>query len=291
MANEFEFEIPGGGKVFTGMKTPDTRPLSFNAFPEAKIRSLEEIAEIARDSKTLDVTQEWSKEVEWFNQGRRSSCNAYMIAWIIAILIWRFTGGKVRLSPEWVYAKINGGKDGGSMLDDGMVEAFEHGMPAYAKAFYERYVKRQWSMEEQRWAMQSSEDHKFAECYAAPNDNFEKMMLALYSCIVDGGAVGMAVHVGNNYMRSKITAGFDKGPGNHAIAGCSLHLKTPNPQSIDDIEIVSPQTWGRRFANGGFTRITTKHCYEPGRYHAFYCVRAVTATQDAVEECRIRSAA
>lgn len=288
MTNKFEFEIPGGGKVFTGNKLPETMPLSFVSFPQPSIRSLDEIAELVRDSKRLDVRQEWAKEVNWFNQGNKSSCNAYMIAWIICILIWRFTGGKTRLSPEWVYSIINGGRDGGSMLDDGMIEAFEGGMPAYAAAFYQRYKQGQFSMEEKRWAKQSAEDHKFAECYKAPTDTFENMMLALFTCLAEGGCIGMAVHVGNNYMRSGKVAGFDKGAGNHAIAGCSLHLKTDRPRSIEDVEIVSPQSWGNKFADKGFTRITTKHCFEPGRYHAFYCVRAVTATIDAVEACRIK---
>lgn len=288
MANEFEFEVPGGGKVFTGMKMPETMPLSFVAFPKPAIRSLSDIAELVKESKTLDIRREWANEVNWFNQGNKSSCNAYMIAWIICILIWRFTGGKTRLSPEWVYSIINGGEDGGSMLDDGMVQAFEGGMPAYAAAFYQRYRQGQFSMEEKRWATQSAKDHRFAECYKAPTDSFENMMLALFSCIAEGGAVGMAVHVGDQYMRSGSVAGFDDGDGNHAIAGAQLELLTPNPKSINDIQIVSPQSWGSRFANKGFTNITAKHCYRPGRYHAFYCVRAVTATADAVEACRIK---
>jgi len=287
MSNEFEFEL-NGQKVYTGMQTPETIPLSFAQFPKPKIRSLSDIAEIIKDSKRIPIERAFANEIEWFNQGKRSSCNAYMIFWILATMMWRQTGKKNRLSPEWVYSLINGGKDQGSMLDKGMIQTFEHGMPTFNPSFYQRYNQSQFSMEEKRWATDSAEDHCFGECYKAPDETFEGMMMALYSCLADGGAVGMAVHVGKNYMKSGEVAGFDRGPGNHAICGADLHLKTPNPKSIEDIEIVSPQSWGARFAKHGFTRITSKHCYEPGTVHAYYCVTAVSAIREVIQSCRIK---
>ena len=288
MANEFEFELANGQKVYTGTQLPETMPLSLKAYPQEKIRSLDDIVEIVKDSQSLDIEKEWRNEVPWFAQGRRSSCNLYMVAWMFCITHWRFTGKKIRLSPEWVYAQINGGRDGGSMLDDGMVAMLKGGMPEYTEEFYERYRMDEFSMEEQRWAKDSSEDHCFTEAYAAPTESFEQLMLSLYSNIAEGGVCGTAVHVGPNYMRSGVTAGFDKGPGNHAVAAVQLHFKTPRPKSIEDIEMKSPQSWDRGFANNGFTRLTSRHLYETGKYHATYCLRAVSSIQDVIESCLIK---
>jgi len=278
MLNEFEFEYQGE-KVYTGMKMPDQSfpSLSFQPFPAPKVLSLEEIADRVKNPNLLKVEQEWANEVEWFNQGSKSSCNAYMISWMMAVRKWRQTGLKQRFSPEWLYSKINGGKDQGSMLDDGMVEAADEGFCPFKPEFYEKYSQRQFNMEQKRWAAQNSKDFRFQECYKAPKDSFEKMMLSLYSCLAGGGVIGMAVHVGNQYMRSGKTAGYDRGPGNHAVAGVGLVLKTPNPRSIEDIQIVSPQSWGARFANKGFTNIDAKLLNQPGRYHAMYCVSTVSA--------------
>ena len=286
MSNEFEFELPNGQKVYTGNQKPETMPLSFVAFPEPAIRPLDDIVEIVKDSRSLEVKSEWDGEVEWFNQGNKSSCNAYMIAWMLCILIWRQTFGKVRLSPEWLYSRINGGQDRGSMLDDGMVECFKNGMPNFNPAFYQRFRPSDFSMEEKRWAADKAKDNRFGECYKAPTDGgLAKLWLALCSCIADGGVAGLAVHVGNKYMNSKTIAGLDKGPGNHAIAGAQLRLLTDRPKSPEDIVIVSPQSWGKRFADRGFTDITMRHLADPMRYHAIYCARSSTASRDQMEEC------
>lgn len=286
--DQFEHEL-NGQKVFTGMKTPETMPLSFQSFPKPKMRSLDDIAEIVKESKTIPIEQAWGDKVNWFNQGRRSSCNAYMIAWILAIVIWRQTGKFVRFSPEWVYSKINGGKDGGSMLDDGMIETFEGGMPEFDEAFYEVFKMNNFSMEQQRWATENSTNHCFAECYKAPNESFEEMVIALLSCLADGGAIGTALHVGSNYMKSGKDAGFDEGLGNHAVAGGEVVLLTDRPKSIEDFRVKAPQTWGSRFANKGFTNVNpSKHYYKPGSVHAFYCVTAVSAIKDVIDACRIR---
>ena len=289
MANEFEFELANGQKVYTGNQVPETMPLSLASYPQEKIRSLDDIVEIVKESKIVDIEKEWRNEVPWFAQGRRSSCNLYMAAWMQCVEMYRFTGKKVRLSPEWVYAQINGGRDGGSMLDDGMIAMMRGGMPEFTQEFYERFRMDDFSMEERRWATESSKDHCFSEAYVAPTQNsFEEMILSLYSCIAEGGVCGCAVHVGPNYMRSGVTAGFDPGVGNHAVPAVQLHLLTPRPKSIEDIQMLSPQSWDRGFANNGFTRLTAKHLYETGKYHATYCVRAVSAIRDVNESLIIK---
>lgn len=289
MSNEFEFEVDGR-KVYTGMKMPEVKPIftSFTPHPRPARLSLDRIAKLVSNPNIVPVRQAYANEVDWFNQGRRSSCNAYAMGWGMSVLNWRHTGKKVRLSPEWTYAKINGGKDQGSHLDDGMKEGWDFGMPAYDQRLYEQFNMRsiQKNMELGRWAAESCNDHKYAVCYQAATDTFENMMMDLYSCVASGGIVILAVHVGANYQKSRDIAGFDDGPGNHAIGATDIVLKTPKPQSIEDLLLDSPQTWSKRFGVNGFTKIGSKLLHKPGQYHAMYCVNAVTAERDQLPDCR-----
>jgi len=283
MSQNFQFEL-NGQKVFTGMKMPDVPLTSFAPVSADKILTIDEIASRVKNPNLVKIEDEFANEVEWYDQGARSSCNPFAIGWAMAVMHWRKTGEKLRLSPEWLYSKINGGRDQGSMLDDGMVEARENGMSAYQEAFYEKFRQSDFNMEQKRWATQSAENHKFLECYYAPKTSFEQMVLSLFTCLAEGGCIVMAVHVGNNYMRSGRTAGFDNGMGNHAIAGTGLRLLKDNPQTIHDFEIVSPQSWGKNFAEGGFTGIRAKHLELPGKYHAMYCINAMNSTRESSDK-------
>ena len=53
---------------------------------------------------------------------------------------------RVDFGPEFLYALINGGKDRGSMLDDGMVAVTEHGICPRQMIPYEAYqLKRRFA--------------------------------------------------------------------------------------------------------------------------------------------------
>lgn len=287
MSDDFTFQLPDGTEVRTGNLVPETYPLSFEPFPDRHLRPLKEIAEIAAHPGRIPARQKFAAMVDQVNQGRASSCNPYMIHWMMSALKYQFTATWHRLSPEWTYMNINGGRDQGSLLDKGMIFATDFGMPAYNAALYEKFSASQINMETQRWARDSSADYRFGECYQAPNNSVEQCWHSLISCIAGGGVVGLAVHVGNNYMRSGVRAGVDRGVGNHAVAGVELALRTNNPTSVADIEIVSPQTWGSRFADKGFTNLTMAHIAQTMRYHAHYCVRTVCATRDEESKTKL----
>lgn len=215
------------------------------------------------------------------------NCNAYMVGWMMSTLIYNATGIWKRLSPEWCYMNINGGRDEGSLLDKGMIFATDFGMAAYNPKLYEKFLPSQIDMETTRHAKDSSIEHRFHECYQAPRTNVTHCWHALLSCIAGGGATGLAVHVGDSYMRSKQIAGFDRGPGNHAVAGTELVLLKKQPTSIADIGITSPQSWGSRFADKGFTTLTINHIAEPMKYHGLYCVRSVCMSQDSESNTKL----
>lgn len=286
--SEFIFHLADGTEVRTGNIVPETMPLSFEQSPDSHLRSLDEIVDLASNPSRFPARQKFAQYVDQMNQGNASSCNPYMIGWMMSVLKFQFTGTWNRLSPEWTYMNINGGRDQGSLLDKGMVFATDFGMPAYNPKLYEKYNANQLDMETQRFAKDSSVDHRFGECYQAPRQDVTKCWHSLISCVAGGGVVGLAVHVGNRYLnQSGVIAGYDRGPGNHAVAGVELALLKKQPASVADIAIVSPQTWGSRFADRGFTNLTINHIAETMRYHALYCVRTVCATRDEESKTKL----
>lgn len=294
MKNQHEHELPNGQKVYTGNNMPDTLPLSFKPFPDTHFYDLDVIADIQKDKEANGHVLEQAHADHVTNQGNRSSCNAYMVYWILAYCIWQQTGKWPKLGPEYLYTKINGGKDQGSMLDDGMVECTDVGMPRQeidGKIIvpYQAYRQGDFDVEQWRIASQDAENHRFAEAYQAPTDSLERLWWALLSCITGRGAVGVAVHVGRRYMQSNKTAGLDRGPGNHAVPGAGIRCMTARPKSVADFRIKSPQSWDVTFANRGFTDLTIHHLEEPMRYHGIYCVRSATTDKSTLSQTRIKS--
>lgn len=290
-ANEFEFRY-GDTVVYTGMQTPETYPLSFKPFPETQVRSFEECMSILQHPNRTPARKRWGQD-KLINQGHRSSCNAYMAAAMWMRANFYATSEWVDVSPEFVYMHINGGQDNGSMLDDGMVFGADVGfcrkkINGEQLIPYESYRKSDISMEAMRYATQDAKNQRSGECYQMPNSSASKCWAALISCLVGRGVVGLAVHVGDQYMRSGKIAGFDRGNGNHAICGDDVIPLTNNPRGFEDLAISSPQSWGTGFADGGWTQITIKHIEQPCKVHALYGIRSVLTNEDQLSQTRIR---
>ena len=289
--NEFEFKN-GSDTVYTGMQIPDTLSLSFTPYPETHTRSLDSILEILDDPKRRTSRERWGPD-KLINQGKRSSCNAYMAAAMWMRQRYLETGEWVRVSPEFLYMHINGGRDQGSMLDDGMVFMTDTGLCLRDKDG-ERlvpdgaYQKNSLSMEQMRFATQDAGNQRAGECYRMPNASAEQCWQALLSCLAGRGQVGLAVHVGNNYMRSGKVAGYDRGPGNHAIAGDDIVKLTNNVRGFEDLAIDSPQSWGTNFADGGKTLITMQHIASTCKVHTLYGLRSTLNNPNDVSETRIK---
>lgn len=291
-ANEFEFDL-NGQKVYTGMQIPETYPLSFTPYPDEYVRSFDEIMATLEHPGKRSSRERWGPE-KLINQGRRSSCNAYMAAAMWMRMHYLETGVWVNISPEFLYMHINGGRDQGSMLDDGMVFMTDKGMCLrYDDTGREiipsgTYRKQDVNMEAMRYAIQDAPNQRAGECYRMSNRSPEKCWGGLLSCLAGRGQVGLAVHVGDRYMRSGKIAGFDNGPGNHAIAGDDIVTLNNNPRGIEDLGIVSPQSWGTNFADGGYTIITIKHIAQTYNVHALYGLRSTLNNPNEVSKTRIK---
>ena len=275
---QIKFTLPNGQEVYTGNLVPDVLPVSFKPYPPTKVRPLSEFTEIAKQVKKIrkDISAEM-RAAKWLrSQGRRGSCNCFMVRNMWGVLTYRSFGKWIDISPEHLYCRINGGRDAGSMLDDGMVEMTDNGCVLWDDDWYEQFQANKIPMEMMRHANEQGKQQRFQECYQASRQSVEACWQSLCCCLLDGGAVGVAVHVGNSYLNSgKGIAGFDRGPGNHAIAGSDFELLTDMPRSWADVAIKSPQSWGADFADGNVTTLTIKHIEEPMKYHGLYCARSV----------------
>ncbi len=290
MANEFEFHLPDGTAVYTGNKVPEKLPLSFQQYPSTEVYSIEEIVEILKNPKRKPDRQLFKKI---YDQGRRSSCNAYMIKAMIERLIFRQTGKRVSISAEWIYARINGGRDQGSHLDDGMVETTDHGGPrdivdGDRVIPYQMYKLTDLNMEQKRWAKQDAANYRFHECYQV-SKGVERAWHQMVSGVAGGGVAGLAVHVGRNYMNSQKFAGVDRGPGNHAVPGTDVIMLTDKPRSVADFALLSPQSWGPRFADRGWTLLTIKSIERTLRYHGHYIARTYAMSEQIEQTYRINA--
>lgn len=282
---QFEFEIPGTNrKVYTGNIVPETYPVSFKPYPEEQVRSLEEIAEIISNPQRRPSTTRWGQN-RLMNQGQRGSCNAYMATGMLARVIWLQTGVWYDLGPEFLYMHINGGRDRGSLLDDGMKRMTDYGICERGLVPYESYRKSE--VPNYQRATENALNYRAMECYQTPTDSIEKSFHALLSGIAGRGIGGVAVHVGNQYMRSGETAGFDRGMGNHAVCVDDIVLKTSKPRSVEDFHLKSPQSWGLDFADRGWTNLTIRHLEQTYKYHGFYMVRSAIATADDMSTTKL----
>jgi len=289
--NQFEFELDGD-VVYTGNMLPETLPLSFQEFPDTLIRPIDDIAEIIKNANRPKSRDRWGED-KLINQGKRSSCNAYMAAAMWMRANWLSTGKWVPISPEFVYMHINNGRDAGSHLDKGMVFCTDVGsckleIDGEKLIPYQSFNKNQIGMEAMRFATQDAVNQRFGECYQFPNNSVEKCWHAILSCIAGRGVVGLAVHVGSRYMKSGVVCGFDNGPGNHAVCADDIIMLTDRPKSVEDFRINSPQSWGTKFADKGFTQLTYQHIAEPMKYHGLYGVRSVPMSTDDLSTTRIK---
>lgn len=196
------------------------------------------------------------------------NCNGWACARALARA--RVLAGQewVPLSGAAVYAQINGGRDQGSMLDDGMRELQTKGTVSETVVPADRIYLNQ--IPASVWA----EALKYLgfECYQTGSKALLLSGLAL-------GWVGVvAVHVGNNYMRlnAEGVAGVDRGPGNHAVCVDDAIIGSSGRPLID-----SPGSWGPEWGDQGRCYFDyDAHLAQTSNYHRFFLVRGATLNPD-----------
>lgn len=268
-----ELEVEG---MFLGLLVPEARPQTLPVFEDnVPTLSKSEVAAIINDPKRLPARQRFGSD--WIkNQGQRGSCNAY--AACAALERARVMQGKKRvvLGPEFLYANINGGRDSGSLLEDGRESLTKTGCPPKEFVKWQSYLRNQMSEE----ARKNAPRFRIEESYAiTTEDGLATALASNFVCVI-------AVHVTNAWMRldGDGVAGGAKGPGNHALC-------------LDDVRIKNgvyqfdcPGSWDLTYGDKGRCWTTwDRHFDVTVNYHQFYAIR--TTTTDPIDDDTVPKAA
>lgn len=247
-----------------GLLVPESKPMTIPTFADAiGVLSKDAIAKILNESGRVAGRKRFPAR-QWIkNQGKRGACNAY--AGCAALERARdFRNCKrVVLGPEYLYSNINGGRDQGSLLEDGRVSLTEVGCPPKEYVRYESYLKRE----------QTPEGHanagrfRILESYGIHSEEELATALALnYMAVI-------ALHVTNAFMRldGDGVAGGADGPGNHALCAHDVRIKG------NDYQFELPGSWDLSYGDEGHCWTTwNRHYRKTVNYHQFYAIRTTT---------------
>ncbi len=253
-------QLPSGIEVGTGLLVPETRPMTFASFPEVELLTKAQIEKLTSDLNYKMGRKRFGSE--WIaNQGRRGSCNGF--AGAKALQRARVLRGEslVKLSGEGLYALCNGGRDQGSMLDDGMEAMVKTGVPLEELVAHEEYLKNRISKE----AWDSASRFRALEPYRIDNED------QLATGLANGFVGVVAVHAGNAFMKldTNGVAGGNSGPGNHAVGVDAVRVRNGK------YEFDFFNSWGLSYCDQGRAWLTwERHFTQTIKYHAFYLIRS-----------------
>lgn len=254
-----------GGEIYgLGCNLPDSFPVAASAADRlGKVYTLDEIRATLSGKKSLYNRREVIPVDFLSNQRSTSACNGHATSGALGESIYVLTGEMNVLSGADSYARMNGNRDNGSTLADGMKVVtqgialassvpwsmiYESSIPASAKAERARF--------------------KGLEPFAADTEE------EFASGLVDGRIGVVAVHVAGNYDRMDgdgVCLGGN-GPGNHAVRVNDIRM-------LSDGTLVypSPGSWGVTWGDGGHTSFTwARHFRDSVKYHRFWLLRGAT---------------
>lgn len=262
-----EVILPDGSKCGTGLLIPASLATGFAEYEVAgPMLTMDEIATAAKSGKFRGFDRfdkSWVK-----NQRNKSSCNGFAEATALSKARVRRLGMKHRLdlSGAYAYSLINGGRDRGSMLDDGMEKCGTHGIATEATVPWDAIFRSQYDTAK---ADAEAAENKGLECYAVRTE------LALASALVNGFDVVVAVHAGNGFMQvnAEGIAQGDNGPGNHAVSADGIGWS----EGLKCILFDHQGSWGTSYGQQGRAALTwARHFAQTTQYHVFYAVKSTT---------------
>lgn len=237
---------------------PDGFVSAYKAFEDE--RPLWDDAEIRRViSDPNRVVARRLFDAAWIcDQGSFGSCNGWAAASSLsrARRLRGIDDGLI-LSGSFVYSRVNGGRDRGSILEDGMRALQEYGAPPANLVTPSMIYPQQ----QPKSAAAEAEKHKGFQCFAVQTKQGLRTALAAgYPCIA-------AVHVGSRFddLRNGV-CGVDNGVGNHAV--CIDDLVLRNGAEYFDMA----NSWGDDFGDNGRGYLTWDHFAQTFPKHVFYAV-------------------
>jgi hypothetical protein len=268
----------GGEEFRTGLLIPDKIPTTFAEYPAAAVHDLAALKKIYSNPKRKHALDLYKRRKQ---QGRKGSCAPYAtLNCCEAKRVFDYKDD-VEYGPEWLYTKVNGGRDAGALLDDCMQEIVKNGCCLRDSVPYEIHTTRGMTMEQLRFAAQQAKEYRALDWYKMPHRSLDACWAATLTAIAERDPVLMAVHCGNGFFSadSQGNARVDRGSGNHAICGVELH-GVETAKSLRDIKIWAINSHGARYAKNGCYLHTYDHMAGPVQYHQHCGCRAMRTSPD-----------
>lgn len=276
---EQDFKLSYKGEVFsTGLIIPDKIPLSFAEYPVAQVHELAALKKIySAPGRKLAVDIYKRRK----NQGRKSSCAAYAGTTVCEAKRAFDRKEDAEFGPEWTYCQVNGGRDGGALLDEVMKQLLEKGCCLRGSVPYEIHTLSGMNMEQKRFAAQQAMEYRALDWHTLPIQNLEACWAATLSSIANRDPVLMAVHCGDGFFSAdgQGNAKVDRGPGNHAVCGVEL-VGVESAKSLRDIKIITINSHGQRYGKDGCYLHTYDHMAGPVQYHQHCACRSMRTSPD-----------
>jgi len=266
MSNPKTITINGRMRKLGTLK-PDAGFVSSMPVFESRVEPLDEstLVRIAKSNTATGRTMFDSSFIQ--DQGQYGSCNGF--AGAAALTRARIRRGlkRVNLSGAYLYSLINGGRDNGSMLDDGMQALQSRGCATIETVKSHQIYPSKYDRSK---ADREAAKHKALECYQIGSRE------GLWTALALGFDVVVAVHAGSQYSQLDVNgvSGVNRGNGNHAVI-CD-GLMYAGGEIVGD----SPGSWGVRWGEKGRTKLRWRHFEQTIGVHSFYAIRSSTDGED-----------
>lgn len=194
------------------------------------------------------------------NQRSHGSCNGFAVASATAKARERRGLKRVDLSGAYAYSLMNGGRDNGSTLDDGMVVCMREGIAEERFANWDQIYPSRY---DKAAANENAKQYRGFECYTV------RSKLGLFSALACGFDCVVAVHADNGFMKldSRGVAQGGNGPGNHSVHCDGLWF---DGTLIADMQ----NSWDITYGQNGRSGCTwEQHFGNTTRYHPFFAIR------------------
>lgn len=206
------------------------------------ILTMDQIVNLVNDPNRQKFRDEFS-DPHWMtqsNQEQAGSCQGWTCADTVTILRRkRGINDGVVFAGNYVYSLLNGGRDNGSALVDGLQEIQTKGVPPVSIAGGAMNIWRKNT---------TSMDSEAVKHIVVPGTIFElQNWTEILSAAALGGVINFAVMVGNAFSNYKSgIVPVANGVGNHSVTGVDVEIINGVPQ------LVMKNHWGLTWGMAGF---------------------------------------
>lgn len=261
-------EAPDGEIRKLGCLVPDVFPTAARTFADSFQAEMMTLDQVRSTLAQFQGRSMWGRRERFAgqkyirNQRNFGSCNGFSTAAMLSRMRELRGEPYVCLSGADAYSQMNGGRDQGSMLADGLVVCELNGIAPESLVAWNQIYAGQISVD----ARLARARFKGFKAYAV--DTEEELATGLV--LGDVGVV--AVHVTNSFYQQDgdgVNRGVN-GPGNHSTGVQDIRMLPDGTLLYDQ-----PNSWDVTWCSGGYTWLSfAKHFRETIKYHRFWLLRS-----------------